>query len=143
MARRGWVVLIAVCVAGCSGLPGGAEGDLSRAAGESASAVSAAQFALEQRTDLGTTRSHAVTVVSDALEGVLGAYDTVAELEVATVDESAHRATLLVRLGDAVAVLGDTRSHLDGLASAPDAAALGTDLESLAGFLSDFAEGGR
>ncbi|MFF0813763.1 hypothetical protein ACFYVR_01175 [Rhodococcus sp. NPDC003318] len=140
--RWGFVACTAAVVA-CAGVPGGAEGDLSRAAGDSASALSAARLALQQHGGGDTTGNHAVTVVSDAVKEVLGSYDTVAELEVATVDESAHRTVLLDRLADATAVLAAARSHVDGPATAPDAATLDADLAALTGLLAEFADGAR
>lgn len=141
--RRWWVVVACAVVVACGGVPGGAEGDLSRAAGDSGSALAAVQLALEQYSADRTTRNHAVTVAADALEEVLGAYDTVAELEIGTDTESAHRTALLRRLGEAAELIGDTRSHLDGLAAAPDQAALDAGLVSLTDSLSAFAEGER
>ncbi|NGP09138.1 hypothetical protein G6038_27420 [Rhodococcus sp. 14C212] len=134
---------VGATVAGCSGMPGGVEGDLSRAAAQAASAAAAGQFALELVTDGRTTRNHAGTVLSDALDEVLSAYSAVAGAEVATESEAAHRSVLLDRLDATATVLGESRARTDSVADAPPAPELAAQLESLTGLLSAFAEGGR
>lgn len=138
-----WLVASAAVLSGCAGLPGGAEGDLSRAAAQSASATASAGLAMELVSEHRTTRAHAVTVLSDALDEVLAAYSAVAAVEVATGQEAAHRAALLDRIDATATVLGEARARTDAVATAPPAADLTGRLADLTGYLSEFAEGRR
>ncbi len=90
-----------------------------------------------------TTRAHAVTVLSDALDEVLAAYSAVAAVEVATGQQAAHRAALLDRIDAAATVLGEARARTDAVATAPPASDLTGRLADLTGYLSEFAEGRR
>ncbi|EME62280.1 hypothetical protein G352_17039 [Rhodococcus ruber BKS 20-38] len=138
-----WLVASAAVLSSCAGLPGGTEGDLSRAAAQSASATASAELAMELVAEHRTTRAHAVTVLSDALDEVLAAYSAVAAVEVATGQEAAHRAALLDRIDAAATVLGEARARTDAVATAPSAADVTGRLADLTGYLSAFAEGSR
>ncbi|MEE2034493.1 hypothetical protein [Rhodococcus chondri] len=146
MRNRLWraaVVAVAVVAAGCSGVPGGAEGDLSRAADTAASSAEAVRMGLALDVGQRTTRNHAATLVSDSLEEVLTAHGTVATLETATASEAAHRDALLAHLDEVITVFGRTREHVYNVPGAPDAATLDGALGDLADTLERFGEGER
>ncbi|MBH0122255.1 hypothetical protein I0Q12_23195 [Rhodococcus sp. CX] len=143
--RRGVVAgIVAVSLScGCSGLPGGTEGDLSRAAEDAASATASAQLGLSLVTAHRTTGNHADVVLDDALETVLTSYSATATAETASPEEAAHRDVLLGYLDDAVAVLGRARGHVAGVPGSADAASLDQELRRLTDTLSAFGEGAR
>ncbi len=143
--RRGVVAgLVAVSLScGCSGLPGGTEGDLSRAAADAASATASARLGLSLVAAHRTTGNHAEVVLDEALESVLTSYSAAATAETSSQDESGHQDVLLGYLDDAASVLGEARGHVAGVPGSPDAASLDQELGRLTDTLSAFGEGAR
>lgn len=143
--RRGMVAVAAVAVVscGCSGVPGGTEGDLSRAAADAASATASAQLGLSLAAAHRTTGNHADVVLDDALEAVLASYGAAATAETSSADTSVHRDVLLGYLADAASTLGSARGHIAGVPDSPDATALDGELTRLTDLLSAFGEGAR
>jgi hypothetical protein len=141
--RRAAAVVLAVVAGACSGIPGGAEGDLSRAAETAAAATEAVRMGLELDVEQRTTRHHVATLVADSLEEVLTALGTVATLETSTESEADHRDDLLAQLDEVITVFGRAREHIDSVPGAPDAATLDIALGDLAGALEMFGEGER
>ncbi|WP_245687796.1 hypothetical protein [Rhodococcus phenolicus] len=143
--RRGMVAgaVVVSLSCGCSGMPGGTEGDLSRAAADAASATASAQLGLSLVAAHRTTGNHADVVLDDALEAVLTSYSAAATAETSSEDEAAHRDVLLGYLEDAASALGRARGHVAGVPGSPDAPALDGELARLTDSLSAFGEGAR